>query len=230
MNAPIRSVDSLRQGWRMTQDSYWLFFAVCFVGLVLGGAVPILLTGPLTCGIFRCYLAKAKGQRVSFELLFEAFDVFVPSAIACALYTVVLLSITAAVLGLTTVCMIYGSLAMERGDVIVAAVAMVFAAVLLLVLMVFSLLSTLAWAFSCLLIEDRKLDGWTAYAEGLRIVCARPKAMMRYGWVHYIVLLAGALACGIGQLFVAPIIFGSLTHTYRELCHSPGEPPMSRLV
>ena len=25
MNAPIRSVDSLRQGWRMTQDSYWLF-------------------------------------------------------------------------------------------------------------------------------------------------------------------------------------------------------------
>src|SRR5688500_7961851 len=77
----IKSVDCLKEGYALIKDQYWLFLGITVVGLLIGGAVPIVLIGPMMCGIHMCVLQKMHGQPVKFETLFKGFDYFTQSLI-----------------------------------------------------------------------------------------------------------------------------------------------------
>ena len=63
-------------------DQYWLFFGICFVGLLISGFVPVLLIGPGYAGIAICFLTRANKQPVVFDQVFKGFDYFGPTLIA----------------------------------------------------------------------------------------------------------------------------------------------------
>src|SRR5438128_7646986 len=79
----LRPIDAFRGGWGLIKDEYWQFWGIMFVGLLVGGAAPFgLLMGPMMCGIHMCLFRKARGREVSFNLLFDGFQLFGPSFVA----------------------------------------------------------------------------------------------------------------------------------------------------
>src|ERR1051325_6677536 len=77
----VQPVECLKEGWALIKDQYWLFFGISLVGMLIGSAVPIVLLGPMMCGIFICLLQRQHNQPVEFGTLFKGFDYFVPGLI-----------------------------------------------------------------------------------------------------------------------------------------------------
>ncbi len=75
----------LQQSVSLMGDDYWMFLAITFVGMVIGSVVPVVIYGPMVCGIYLCYLQRMRGKKASFETLFQGFDFFVESLIATLL-------------------------------------------------------------------------------------------------------------------------------------------------
>src|SRR5438477_8491616 len=84
----VSPVECLTAGWAVIKDRYWLFLGISLVAMLLGGAVPIVLIGPMMCGLYLCLLAKMRGEPVEFEKLFKGFDYFVPGLVAAAIQTI----------------------------------------------------------------------------------------------------------------------------------------------
>ena len=40
----IAPLECVKEGWALIKDRYWLFFGITLVGILIGGAVPIVLT------------------------------------------------------------------------------------------------------------------------------------------------------------------------------------------
>ncbi len=79
----------------------------------------------------------------------------------------------------------------------------------------------IAWAFTFILIIDRRLGPWTAMEVSRRVVT---KQWFR---VFFVALLGGILAMLglfgllIGVLFTLPLAFGAIVHAYEGLCNPP---------
>src|SRR2546425_757396 len=84
----VSPVECLNAGWAAIKDRYWLFLGMTLVATLIGGAVPIVLIGPMMCGLYMCLLAKMRGESIEFGLLFKGFDYFVPGLVAAAIQTV----------------------------------------------------------------------------------------------------------------------------------------------
>src|SRR2546427_4609689 len=84
----VSPVECLNAGWAAIKDRYWLFVGITLVATLLGGAVPVVLIGPMMCGLYLCLLAKMRGEQVEFDKLFKGFDYFVPGLVAAAIQTV----------------------------------------------------------------------------------------------------------------------------------------------
>jgi len=78
----IQPVDCFKQSWAAIKEQYWLMLGVCFVGMMVGGTVPVVIFGPMFCGIYLCLLQRLAGQRVEFATLFKGFDFFKESLLA----------------------------------------------------------------------------------------------------------------------------------------------------
>src|SRR5256886_17497275 len=68
----------------LIKDQYWLFLGISLVGILIGGAVPIVLLGPMMVGIFLCLLQRQRGEPVEFGTLFKGFEQFVPGLVVAA--------------------------------------------------------------------------------------------------------------------------------------------------
>ena len=56
----IKPVECIKEGWALIKDQYWLFFGISIVGILIGGAVPIVLIGPMMAGIFLCLFQRQR--------------------------------------------------------------------------------------------------------------------------------------------------------------------------
>ncbi|MEQ1924080.1 MAG: hypothetical protein ABL952_16370, partial [Pyrinomonadaceae bacterium] len=77
----IRGTEIFREAWELMKDQYWLIFGVTIVGMLIGSAVPVVIMGPMMCGIYLCLFDKMEGREVKFERLFNGFEFFGPSLI-----------------------------------------------------------------------------------------------------------------------------------------------------
>src|SRR6185503_2782728 len=87
ISGAIAPVECLKEGWATIKDRYWLFLGISFVTMLIGGAVPVVLVGPMMCGLYLCLFAKMRGEPVEFGMLFKGFDYFMPGLIAAAIST-----------------------------------------------------------------------------------------------------------------------------------------------
>lgn len=84
----VKPVECLKEGWALIKDQYWLFLGIVFVGMFIGGAVPVVIFGSMMCGIYLSLFAKMRGEPVEFGMLFKGFDYFVQGLIAAALQAI----------------------------------------------------------------------------------------------------------------------------------------------
>ena len=78
----IRPVECISEAWEMVKGNYWLLLGISLVGHSIASFVPLILWGPLMCGIYMCMLRQHRGKAVTFEMLFKGFDYFLQSLIA----------------------------------------------------------------------------------------------------------------------------------------------------
>jgi hypothetical protein len=78
----IQPVECLKEGWALIKDQYWVFLGIVFVGVFIGGAVPLVLIGPMMVGIYMCFFRRMRGEPIDFGNLFKGFDYFAQSLIA----------------------------------------------------------------------------------------------------------------------------------------------------
>lgn len=211
----ISPVECVKEGWQLIKDQYWLFLGIALVAMLVGGAVPVVLIGPMMCGLYMCLFAKMRGESVEFGMLFKGFDYFVQGLVAAAIQTlpVILIMAVGQVIFVAFTMIIMPT---QRGEAM-PAVFFVGLAILILFAMIVSLVIQSLFLFAYPLIVDRKLSGLDAIKLSYRAALQNLS-----GIVGLVLLLAGMgilglLACYVGAFFVMPISFAAYAVAYRRV-------------
>jgi uncharacterized membrane protein len=218
----IAPVECLKEGWATIKDRYWLFLGLTVVAMLVSSVVPIVLVGPMMCGLYLCLFAKRRNEPVEFGLLFKGFDYFVPGLIAAAIQVVpaVIIMIIGEVF---FAGFIYIVVPQDRGE---APPPLFWVGLVLFVLfaVIVSLVIHTLFLFAYPLIVDRKLSGWDAIKTSARA------SLKNIGGVLGLILLMvglgilGVIACYVGVFLVMPISFAAYAAAYRRVFPDIGPP------
>ncbi|HVS83725.1 MAG TPA: hypothetical protein VHE60_18480 [Pyrinomonadaceae bacterium] len=214
----VAPFECLKEGWALIKDQYWLFLGLALVTILIGQAVPIVLIGPMMCGLYLCLFGKMRGAPVEFGDLFKGFDYFVPGLVAAAIQTVpmfiVLVPSYLIFFAFAIATLPHDRYARDQGP---PAVFFVGLMLFVLVIVVMALVIHVLFLFAYPLIVDRKLSGWDAIKTSYRA------ALKNFGGILGLVLLnaglgiLGVLACYVGVFFVLPITFAAYAAAYRRV-------------
>lgn len=211
---PIAPVRLLNEAVSLLGQDYWLFVAITLVGVLISSAVPLLLVGPMMCGIYLCYLQRLRGKRPEFETLFRGFDVFLEGLIAT-----LIVAVATAVLISPAVLLFVGLMvgtAVTGGEDL-APLAVLVAIVGAFLLAVWSFIVSSLFLFVYPLIIDKQMTAMPAVTNSCRAVWANLGGIILAEIAFALVSLAGGLACGIGTIFVLPVLFGAKAILYRQI-------------
>ncbi len=231
----VAPFECLKEGWAAIKDRYWLFLGLSVVAMLIGGAVPIVLIGPMMCGLYLCLFAQMRGQPVEFGDLFKGFDYFVQGLVAAAIQTVpifiVLVPSYLIFFAFSIATLPHDRYAREQGPPAGFFIGM---CLLVLVMMVISLAIHILFVFAYPLIVDRKLSGWDAIKLSARASMKNFGGMLGLVLLNFLLGILGVLACYVGVFFVIPISFASYAAAYRRIfpdiapsLMSPPPPPAS---
>ena len=209
----IRPVEVYKEAWELIKSEYWLIFAITLVGLIVGSAVPVILIGPMMCGIYLVLLNKADGRPIEFGQLFKGFDYFMPALVLAAIIT------------LPTLVMIFGMYVpmiaiafagprMSESEVITA-IAGTIAVELVLAVVVVCLHTLLIFAFP--LIVDRGMSGIEAIKTSARAVWQNLGGVAGLFGVGFVVAMVGYFALCVGMYLALPLILASTAVAYRKI-------------
>jgi hypothetical protein len=214
----VAPVECLKEGWALIKDQYWLFLGISLVAMLIGGAVPIVLIGPMMCGLYLCLLGKMRGESVEFGNLFKGFDYFVPGLVAAAIQTVpvfiVLVPSYAIFAAFTIANMPHDRYARDQGP---PAGFFIGVCLFVLVMVVISLAIHILFVFAYPLIVDRKLSGWDAIKLSARASMKNFGGMLGLILLNFLLGILGVLACYVGVFFVMPISFAGYAAAYRRI-------------
>ena len=211
----IAPIECLKEGWAAIRDRYWLLLGISLVALLIGGVVPIVLMGPMMCGLYLCLFAKMRNEPFEFGLLFKGFDYFVPGLIAAVIQIVPVM-----------VIMIIGEIifwgftfAMIPAGKNEPPPPMFFVGLGLFV--VFAIIVSLTvhtiFFFTYPLIVDRKLSGLDAVKTSFRAVVKNLGGLLGLIFLQFCLGIVGLLACYVGVFFVMPVSFAANAVAYRHV-------------
>lgn len=78
----------ISQGWQLVKSDITIFAVMALLLMIIGAAVPIILTGALTAGFQLVCMRKLYGRRADFGDLFKGFNFLVPTLVASLLISV----------------------------------------------------------------------------------------------------------------------------------------------
>jgi uncharacterized membrane protein len=228
----VAPFDCLKEGWALIKDQYWLFLGITLVGILIGGAVPIVLLGPMMVGIFLCLFKKQERQPVEFGTLFKGFDYFVQGLIVAVIKVVPIVIlmvpfyIVMFTVMMTTMSRDHASQEEARTMVFTLfGLEMVFA----LVLMIVGILIEIFLMFAFPLVADRKLSGLEAVKLSLKAGKANFGGILGLLLLNAGLGIVGVLCCIVGVYFYLPVAFASYAVAYRrvfpEIPQSLAAPP-----
>ena len=224
----VAPVECLKEGWAAIKDRYWLFLGISLVAGLIGGAVPIVLVGPMMCGVFLCLLAQMRGEPVEFGMLFKGFDYFVPGLVAAAIQTAPA-AVMGMVVGIFSAAISIALAPSQRGEGPPATFAVVVV-LLALFSMIVSLFIHLLFIFSYPLIVDRNLSGWDAIRTSFRAVMKNLGGVVGLILLNAGLMIVGVLCCFVGVYFVMPVTLAAQAAAYRRVFpdlgpFNPAAPP-----
>ena len=224
----IAPIECLKEGWATIKDRYWLFLGITLVGIIVGGAVPIVLVGPMMCGLYMCLFAKMRGEPVEFSQLFKGFDYFVPALVAAAIQTVpvIIIIVIADIFFLAFTYLVLPNSPGEGPPVIFwvgLVLFMLFAAIV-------SIIIHTLFLFSYPLVVDRRLSGMEAIKTSYRAALKNLGGILGLIMLMFLLAILGVLACYVGLLFFLPVSFAAYAAAYRRVFPdigilSPASPP-----
>jgi hypothetical protein len=218
----ISPMECLKEGWETIKDSYWLFLGISFVAMLIGGAVPVVLVGPMMCGLYMCLFAKMRGEPVEFAMLFKGFDYFMQGLVAAAIQTLPVIVIMA-VGQIIFVAFTLIIMPTERGEAM-PPVFFVGLAVFVLFAMIVSFVMHALFLFAYPLIVDRKLSGLDAIKTSYRAVLQNLGGIVGLMFLIFGLSILGLLACYVGVFFVMPVSFAAYAVAYRTVFPETGSP------
>jgi uncharacterized membrane protein len=233
----IKPVECIKEGWALIKDQYWLFFGLTIVAMLLGGAVPIVLIGPMMVGLFMCFFERMGSRPIEFGLLFKGFDQFVPGLIVTAIKVVPILIILVPFYFIMVATMM---VTMPRGEVSpedsMRFLTSFFGLeiIFVLVIMVVSICVEVFFMFAYPLVADRKLSGLDAVKLSIKAGKANFGGMVGLMLLNALLGFAGVFLCFVGAYLYLPIAFASQAVAYRrvfpetsQIFASPPPPPAS---
>ena len=223
----IAPVECIKEGWALIKDQYWLFLGISLVGLLIGGAVPIVLLGPMMIGIFLCLLQRQRGEPVEFGTLFKGFEQFVQGLVVAALKTIPIIIIIVPYY-IFLVAMMASSMPRGRHPSPEDSQAFMWSffgieIVFAVVIMVVSIVIEIFFIFAFPLIADRKLSGLDAVKLSVRAGKANAGGIIGLILLNGLLGFVGLLCCIIGVYFYVPIAFASQVVAYRRVFPDLGQ-------
>ena len=221
----IKPVECVKEAWALIKDQYWLFLGIIFVGMFIGGAVPIVsivLIGPMMVGIYICLFRRMRGEPVEFGMLFKGFDHFGQSVIAVLLQMIpmVIVMVPAYIImfGLMMTSMPRGGGRMDPEESSRFVFTFLgFELVFLVVIMTVAIIVTIFFLFAFPLIADRNLSGVDATKLSIKAARANLGGILGLILVNFGLGILGVLACYVGVFFIAPITMTSYAVAYRRV-------------
>ena len=231
----VAPVECLKAGWAAIKDRYWLFLGVTLIAMLIGGAVPVVLIGPMMCGLYLCLLAKMRGEQVQFDKLFKGFDYFVPGLVAAAIQTVPIIIVMVPswliFFALTIATLPNDPYQRDQSPPPAFFLGLI---VFVLVMIVLSMIIHILFLFAYPLIADRQLSGWEAIKTSARASMKNFSGILGLVLLNFGLGIVGALCCYVGAIFVLPVSFASYAAAYRQVFPdipssfaSPPPPPAS---
>jgi len=214
----INPIEVYKEAWEMIKDQYWIIFAITFVGIVVGGAVPLILIGPMMCGIYLVLLHKHEGRPADFGVLFKGFDYFLPGLILAIIITVPLIFFIVAIY-LPLVAIAVAAPNLNESEVLMfigGTLAVEFVVALIMV----CLHTLLSFAFP--LVVDKKLSATQAVKLSARAVWNNLGGVAGLFAVGFVVAIVGYMMLCIGIYLVLPLILAATLVAYRKVF--PGQP------
>lgn len=200
------------------QPQYWFFWLLCFVAAVIGGIIPVVLIGPMYCGLGLCFLAKQRGELVHFDLLFKGFDHFVATLIPVLIYMAMgLLIIPVMLVGVFTMFAMAAS-----GSTVALVVGIVVLVIVYVLSIVLMMVLSYGIFFSSFLVAEYKLEGMDAFKVSFEGLKTNFFGMAAVALAGTILSVAGALLCYIPLILMVPMLFGGPFICYQKIFSPAG--------
>ncbi len=209
----IRPIEVYKEAWEMLREQYWILFVVTLLGLILGSVIPIIIAGPMMCGIYLCFFQALRGEKVELDRLFKGFDFFLPSLIVMLLVSVPVLIVVVAFYVPFIIMMISGP-KMSEAEMI--PMLIVFGAVELVIIFIMVCVHTLL-VFSIPLIVEYRLSAWESIKTSARAVLQNLPGIVGLMCVGFVVAIISYLALCVGIYFALPLILASNVIAYRKI-------------
>lgn len=209
----VRPVEIYKETWEMMKPEFWTIFGITIVGILVGSVIPIVIIGPMMCGVYMCLLDKADGRPAKFDKLFKGFDFFLPSLIV-ALVIMVPTIFFVFVVYLPMIGIAMAGQQMNESELMTFIVGMLVVEVVVAIVMI-TIHSLIIFAFP--LIVDRKLGGFQAVILSARAVWANFSGIAGLFGVGILVCLGGYLVFCIGIYLAVPIVIMATTVAYRKI-------------
>jgi len=216
----VHPVECFSAGWQIVRPQYWVMVAIAAAGILIGSVAPMgLLMGPMMCGIYLCFFALMRGERIELGLLFKGFDYLVPSLVATLVQVVPLLVVMLPAYVIFFAWFVLSGAARGSrgapgpagGIVVVVAVVVVF------FIFAVSLAIGLFFVFAYPLVVDRKLSGLDACRASVRAVRANLGGMLGLVLLNVALGIVGVLLCYVGAFLVMPVSLAANAVAYRRV-------------
>ncbi len=233
----IQPVECIKEGWALIKDQYWLFFGLTIVAMLIGGAVPIVLMGPMMVGLFLCLIEQKRGQPFEFGLLFKGFDYFVPGLIVTAIKVIPVIILVVPfyfiMFGMMMTTMPRGEPSpdeMSRFMVSFFGVEIIFVAII----MIATICIEIFFMFGYPLVADRKMSGLDAVKLSVKAGKANFGGVLGLLFLNGLITFVGIMLCILPGYLYLPVAFASQLIAFRrvfpavpETFASPPPPPAS---
>ena len=215
----VEPIECIKGGWELIKNQYWLFVGMTLVGILIGSAVPIILLGPMMCGLNLAFFKTRRGEAIEFGTLFKGFDYFGQSLIATLIHTIPIIVIVVPAYILFYVS-IFVSMAAQGGDEPNPAAlfgVMAMFGVFWLVVVVIIIIISIAFTFVFPLIVDRKLQALDAVKLSFRAAMANFWRLLGMMLLTSLMSFVGVLACYVGAFLVMPIGYAAIAKAYEQV-------------
>lgn len=209
----IRPIECYKEAWALLKDQYWLLFAIVLVGILVSSTIPILLIGPMMCGIYGALLDKVDGKEVNFERLFQSFDQFVPGLIVSLLITIPIF-VMLILIYIPMIAMAMAGGRMNESELLMFILGVIAVEVVFGILM--ACLHTLL-LFSFPLLVDRRLSAMDSIKVSAKAVWQNLGGVAGLFGLSFLAVIVGYLLFCIGFYFVLPLIFMANALAYRKI-------------
>ncbi len=195
------------EAFELIKENYWFFWSVVFLGMMIAGAVPLFLQGPMFCGMILVVMTHQRGEPVEFGMLFKGFDYFMPSLIGALMTMVATMIVCVPIIVFSVASMFFGLFSIQNDNTALAiagfsgyGIGLTFNGI------VQSMLTTLMW-FTCGLIIDRKMEGMEAFNMALSAVWKNKVELFLHSIVGTLLILACSLLCIFPAFLIMPVFF-----------------------